>query len=87
MTQQEFKDQMRVRGEELKELEDLVSRYGTNLQKGNVQQLLRGNMVMSFRAGVAACLDHLDNKAKQMAYERDLHKAVSNDFLKGSGGE
>lgn len=84
MNQQEFKDQVRVRGEELKELEGLVQNYGKQIK--NVQPLLRGSMIMSFRAGLAACLDHLDNKAKQIKYERELHKAVSNDFLKGSGG-
>lgn len=79
MNQKEFQRQTNARGQELRELEELVTNYSKQIK--NVQTMLKGSMVMSFRQGVATCLDYLDNKAKEARLKRDLTESVKQDFL------
>lgn len=78
MTEAEFKTQLKLRGEEYKEYENMIQAYLRRIR--SVPGMLKGPMVMSFRAGVISMLDLLDNKAKLSRYERDLKKLVSSAF-------
>lgn len=79
MDEAEFKRQLRQRGEEYAEYEKMVGFYAKRIR--NVQGMLRGSMVMAFRAGVISMLDLLDNKAREARYKRDLALAAKQDFL------
>lgn len=79
MNKQDFRDQVNARGQELKELEDLTEKFAAQLKQ--VQPLMRGSMIASFRAGVAACLNYLDDKAKNIHFEKQLQEKMKSDFL------
>lgn len=79
MNEEEFKKQLKFRGEEYAEFEKMVQLYALRIK--NVQEILRGSMIMAFRAGVISVIDMLDTKAKAKRYERDLVTAAKKDFL------
>lgn len=79
MTEAEFKQQLKLRGEEYTEYEKMVQLYAVRIK--NIQGILRGSMIMAFRAGVISMIDLLDTKAKTIRYERDMKNAVTKDYL------
>jgi hypothetical protein len=79
MDKAEFAIQSKSRGEELRELENLVHNYAHKIK--GVQAILKGSKIISFREGVIACLQYLDQKAVNAKHKRDLEKAMINDFL------
>lgn len=80
MNLEKFKLELKMRGEEYQEYEDqLVGLYARKI--GNVQNMLRGPMIMAYRTAIIDLIDHLDQKVKAKRYERDLAIAAKQDFL------
>lgn len=69
MNKQEFKDQLRARQDEIKEMEQLVYEYGQSIK--NLSGLLRGSMITAYRNGIVDLLDMLDQKAIAIKKAKD----------------
>jgi hypothetical protein len=82
MDKKDFAEQIRARKEEIAELEEMVQRYANRLHKSAVSSLLKGNMITAYRIGVIDTLDHLDQKAQEIAIKR----SIKQDFLTTSKG-
>lgn len=74
MNKQDFSEQIRVREEELGEIEDVVEKYGAKIK--GVSPLLRGNMITAFRHGIIECMNYLDQKAQIAKIKRDMKQAM-----------
>lgn len=74
MNKEQMAEQLKVRKEELRELEDLVQKYANTIR--NVSPLLKGNMIVAYRMGLVECMHWLDQKAQEKAIQRSIRDSM-----------